>query len=345
MSFSRILVRAANWVGDAVMSLPALRAIRARFPQAEISVLARPWVADLYARERFADRVIAYTAGPGAGDWAGRWKAARELRRLRFEAAILLPNSFDAALVAWLAGIRRRIGYNHDGRWWLLTDPVPRPRPGEIPVHESFYYLELLRRAGLLDNLPAAPEVRLDAREDAAAAGERRFEAAGLARGVIGVSPGAAFGGAKRWFPERFAAAAARVARTTGDCVAIFGSAAEHELCATVARSVEAAGVPVRNFAGETSLGEFIELAAACRVFLTNDSGAMHIASALGVPTVAVFGATDHRATGPAGAWSRVVCEPVDCAPCKLRECPIDHRCMERVSSERVAETALELLK
>jgi heptosyltransferase-2 len=124
--------------------------------------------------------------------------------------------------------------------------------------------------------------------------------------------------------------------------VAIFGSKEERELCESVTSAVT---VPVRNFAGETSLSEFIELAAACCVYLTNDSGAMHIASALGVPTVAVFGATDDTTTGPTGAWSRVVREPVECSPCLKRECPIDHRCMTRVDSSRVAQTALELLK
>jgi heptosyltransferase-2 len=159
---------------------------------------------------------------------------------------------------------------------------------------------------------------------------------------VIGVSPGAAYGSAKRWLPERFAETANRVARETGSAVAIFGSKDERGLCDIIASAIS---VPVRNFAGETTLGEFIELAAACRVYLTNDSGAMHIASALGVPTIAVFGATNHLTTGPTGALARVIREPVECSPCLKRECPIDHRCMTRVETARVADAALELLK
>ena len=159
---------------------------------------------------------------------------------------------------------------------------------------------------------------------------------------VIGVSPGAAFGSAKRWLPERFAEAADRVAAELGASVAIFGSKDERELCAAVASMLRA---PAKNFAGETSLADFIDMAAACRVYLTNDSGAMHIASALGVPTVAVFGATDDVATGPTGPLSRVVREPVECSPCLKRECPIDHRCMTRVDAARVAQVALDLLK
>jgi heptosyltransferase-2 len=258
--------------------------------------------------------------------------------------AVLLQNAFDAALIAWMARIPRRIGYDRDGRGMLLTDAVPVPRPGEIPPHESHYYLAILERAGILDAPPEVEAIRLDGRDAARATGRERFTAAGFGESVIGVSPGAAFGSAKRWLPERFADAARRLAAELASGVAVFGSAGERPLCEQVAREIAGSGVEVHNFAGETSLGEFIELAAACRLFLTNDSGAMHVTSALGVPTVAIFGATDHIATGPTGPLARVVREPVDCAPCKLRECPTDHRCMERVSAEQVIQTALELL-
>ena len=342
MSYSKILVRATNWVGDAVMSLPALRAIRERFPRAEITVVARPWVADLYARERFCDRLIPYTAGRGAADLGGKWRTARQLRRERFDCAILLQNAFDAALVSWLARIPVRIGYDRDGRGLLLTNAVAVPRRGDIPPHERYYYLELLRRAGLLNSLPQADVIHLDCADAAAEEGREALEPL-LGDAVVGVSPGAAYGTAKRWLPERFAEAAASVARQLGAGVAVFGSAGERELAAEVAGAVSARGLRAHNFAGATSLREFIDMAAACRVFLTNDSGAMHVASALGVPTVAVFGATDDVATGPSSPLARVVREPVDCSPCLLRECPIDHRCMTRVTAEQVSGVALEL--
>ena len=154
---------------------------------------------------------------------------------------------------------------------------------------------------------------------------------------MVGVSPGAAYGGAKRWLADRFAHAALRVAREHGAAVAIFGSAGERAICDTVHQIVAGAGCQSVNFAGAITLDRFIEIAAACRLFLTNDSGPMHIASALGVPTVAIFGATDDTATGPTGKWSRVVRHPVECSPCLLRECPIDHRCMTRVEASDVA--------
>ena len=332
---TKILIRATNWVGDAVMSLPAIRAVREAFPGAHVKVLARASVADLYAREGAIDGVMLY-----AGD---RRQAAAELRRESFDCAILLPNSFDAALAAWMARIPRRIGYKRDGRGWLLTEEIPPPEPGEIPRHERFYYLELLRRAGIIHEYPPCADIRLDGCEAARAAGLDALRAAGLSPPVVGVSPGAAYGDAKRWLPERFAETAVLVARGHGASAALFGAAAERGLCELVAGAIRADGITVRNFAGETTLRQFIDLAAACRLFLTNDSGAMHIASALGVPTVTVFGATDDTTTGPTGACARIVREQVECSPCLLRACPIDHRCMTRVTTQRVAAVALEL--
>ena len=339
-SMSRLAVRATNWLGDAVMSLPAIRAIRATFPHAQIAVIARPWVADLYARETSIDRVIRYEAK----SLSERRAFARGLREERFDGAILLQNAFDAALMAWTAGIPERIGYNRDGRRWLLTRPIAVPEPGEIPRHERFYYLELLRRAGLMERFPEADAIRLEGIDAAREAGATHLRSLGIAEPAIGISPGAAYGNAKRWLPERFVETATSL-REAGASFLVFGSAGERDLCELVARQIGAAGLAARNLAGETTLREFIDLAARCRLFLTNDSGAMHVASAVGVPTVAVFGATDDTATGPTGALARVVREHAECSPCLLRECPIDHRCMTNVTAQRVAGVALELLK
>jgi len=345
IAFRKILIRATNWVGDAVMSLPAIRAVHARFPQAEIVVLARPWVADLYARETAVHRVIPYSAAPGFHELGAKVRLAGVLRRENFDCAILLQNAFEAAAITWLAGIPRRIGYDRDGRGPLLTDAITVPGSGNVPLHERFYYLELLRRAGLIEELPESSDISLEGADAARSQGVLRFKHLNVAGPVVGVSPGAAYGTAKQWLPERFAEAALKVARDQAASIVVFGSRGERDLCETVVQAVREGGADARNLAGETSLAEFIELAAACRVFLTNDSGAMHIASALGVTTVAVFGATDDTTTGPTGASARIVREPVECSPCLLRECPIDHRCMTRVSSARVAGVALELLR
>lgn len=318
------------------MSLPAIRCVREIFPRAHLAVVARPWVADLYAREKAIDRVIVYTAQKG---FHAKRNFACELRAERFECAILLQNAFDAALMVWMAEIPVRIGYRRDARGILLTHAIPVPEPGDIPRHERFYYLELLRRAGLIEQLPPTPEIRLDGVDAARESGFRHLAALGFHTPTIGISPGAAYGNAKRWLPERFAESAARLSRSA----LVFGSAAERPLCQQVTADLQTAGVEVRNLAGETSLREFIELAAACRLFLTNDSGAMHVASALGVPTVAVFGATDDTTTGPIGPLARVVRAHAECSPCLLRECPIDHRCMTRVTTDTVTVAALQL--
>lgn len=171
----KLLVRATNWVGDAVMSLPALAAVRTRFPGARIAVLARPWVADLYRHEPFADEIIPYQPGGGWRGWKARRAAAADLRARGFDCALLLQNAFDAALIAWLARIPRRIGYARDGRGVLLTDAVARPRRGAVPPHESYYYLELLRRVGWLDELPGRALIRLEGRFRAREAGLARW--------------------------------------------------------------------------------------------------------------------------------------------------------------------------
>lgn len=327
------------------MSLPALAAVRARFPGAHIAVLARPWVAGLYRHEPFADEIIPYQPGTGVASLAHRFRAARDLRPRRFDCALLLQNAFDAAFISWLARIPRRIGYARDARSLLLTDAIPRPQPGAIPPHESFYYLHLLREIGWLDSLPSEALIRLEGRFRARTAGAALWSQDGWSGPIIGVSPGAAYGNAKRWLPERFAEAAASIARARHARVALFGSASEHPVAESIREDLARRGIEARNLAGATSLEEFIQRAAACTLFLTNDSGAMHIASALDIPTVTVFGATNHITTGPTGPLARIVRHPVDCSPCMLRECPIDHRCMTAVSAAEVAETALELLQ
>ena len=176
-SMSRVVVRATNWLGDAVMSLPAIRAIRGVFPDAHLAVVARPWVADLYARERCIDQIVPYPAKT----FAEKREFARRLRSARYDAAILLPNSFDSALTMWMAGIPERIGYKRDARGMLLTRAIPVPEPGDIPRHERFYYLELLRRAGMLERFPNTEPIELDGIAAAREAGASKLAALGIA--------------------------------------------------------------------------------------------------------------------------------------------------------------------
>ncbi len=341
----KILVRTPNWLGDAVMALPALRTLRNRLPNADITLLARAWVADLYRRESCADRVIVYPGVGGPRGWRERLKLARQLQRDRCDWALVFPNSWESALLPWAARIPRRTGYERRGRGYLLTDRIAPPQRGEVPQHESFYYLELLRRSGVIERLPEPSPILLSGIQQARSRGAGLFESLGLEGPVIGLSPGAQNSRAKQWPAGRFVQAAASLAGQLGAAVAVFGSAAERPLGRHVAAELRRHGCHAINLAGETTLEDFIALAAACRVFLSNDSGAMHLASALGVPTVAVFGPTEWFATAPAGPRSVIVREPVECSPCMLRDCPTDHRCMLRIPAERVAKAALDLIE
>lgn len=325
MTPDRIVVRAPNWVGDAVLSLAALRDLRRNFPQARLEVHARPWVAPLY--EAVAE-VDAIRTSQG-------FQADRRLLRGQFDAAVLLPNSFASAAAAYAAGIPERWGYATDGRGPLLTRKarVPAQVRGRSQV---YYYRAMLAGIGL--TVSASPDVRLGAPE---AWTERAAELLGAPGPWIGLNPGAFFGSAKRWVPARYAAAGERLARETGAKIAIVGGALERPLGDAIASAMK---VPARVLCGETTLGELLGVLSRLRLLLTNDSGPMHVAAALGVPVVAVFGPTDWRETGPVGSRQRLVREPVHCSPCLLRECPIDHRCMRRVGVERVVGEARALL-
>lgn len=338
----RILVRTTNWLGDAVMSISALREIRRVYPDSEITLLTRSWLADLYAREDFCDVILPYEKDGRHSGVVGRWKLWKELERGQYDQAILLQNAFEAALMSWLSRIPRRIGYARDGRGLLLTDPIPVPTVSEIPAHESFYYLELLRRSGLIDKFPTRISSQLSDTATLRMNGQAEWRLRNInEERWIGVSPGAAFGGAKRWLPERFAESASQLSSELDAGIAIFGSSSEVVLAGRVAALV---GPRARNLAGKTTLAEYINLAATCSVYLTNDSGSMHVAAALGIPTVAVFGATNDATTGPMSESARVVRHDVDCSPCLLRECPIDHPCMKGVKGDVVVQQALELL-
>jgi heptosyltransferase-2 len=325
VTVERLLVRAPNWLGDAVLSLAAVRDLRRRnFPQARIEVLARPWVADLYRAVPEIDAVR-----PSLGT-----RADAAALRGAFDTAVLLPNSFASALTVFLAGIPERWGYARDGRSLLLTRHAAL-RQGTRGRSELYYYRAMLAGLDLL--VSATPDCTLACPGDWRG---RAGETLGPGRWV-GLNPGAFYGSAKRWLPERYAAVADRLARTRGVQIAILGGAAERPLAQAIAGQMQA---PARILAGETTLPELVGVLSRLELLVTNDSGPMHVASALGVPVLALFGPTDWRETAPVGAASRVLREPVPCAPCKLRECPIDHRCMLGVSVERVAGAAEGML-
>ncbi len=339
----RLLVRATNWVGDAILSIPALAALRAHWPEAEISVLARPWVADLYRDQGLVDRLIAFDNRGRHRGPLGIERLARELRAEHFDSAVLFQNAFEAAWIAWRAGIPERIGYARDARGHLLTKSIPVPLPGEIPAHESNYYLELLRRADWLDALPEAAPVRIRVAASTLDRAEKFLRDAGCPpEGLrMAFGAGAAYGSAKCWPANRYAELARLLISEYGARVLLFGAASE----AAVAAEVEqGAGPGVINLIGRSAIGDLPALLACCRLFIGNDSGAMHVAAAVGLPVVGVFGPTDPDGTRPLTPQLSIVQRKVACSPCFLRHCPIDHRCMKSVELQMVLDAVREWL-
>jgi len=345
-SIQRVLVRAPNWIGDAVMCEPALRGLRSLFPQAELTLLAKSSIAELFIAYPGLDRVLVYDDKGMHAGLSGKWSLAGTVRRYRFDLAVLFQNAFEAAFLTWLAGVPRRYGYATDGRTFFLTDPIAVP-DRTVPTHQAGYYWNVLKPLGIAGE-PPAPTLVVTADEERVL--ETRLASAGIGSSdiVIGINPGSTYGSAKRWLPDRFAEVAQRLAgRLRQDegrhvAVVILGAAGEESLGKDIAARVEARSVVL---SGATTIRELMAATKRCRLLLTNDTGPMHIAAACGVPVVAVFGPTDWRTTAPYGQEQSVVREPVDCAPCLLRECPIDHRCMTRVSVDRVYDTAVTQLR
>ena len=343
LSPEKILVRATNWVGDGVMSLPALEALRERFPNSEIVLVVKPWVADLYLHHPAVNRSIVYDAAGAHYGLRGFSKLVEQIRAEHFDMAVVFQNAFQAAWMAWRSRIPVRIGYGREGRGILLTDSVPVPSPA-LYGHQSNYYLQLLFRAGLVERVAPLDSIRLDVENSEKAWAAKQLKSLGLGgpRFLVGLTPGAAFGPAKRWLLDRYAKLADRLIGALNADVLIFGSPAEKPLAEEIAHGMSHTPVIM---AGETTLRQLMALLVQCRLVITNDSGPMHLAAALGLPVVAIFGSTDERATGPVSPLARVVRHAVACSPCGLRECPVDFRCMKGVTVDEVHRTALGLVK
>jgi len=321
-----LIVRAPNWLGDAVMALPAIAAVRAAHRDATLIVAARPSIAPLFEE-----------ATSAAQDEILRVDKARETAQLcgaHADAVLLLPNSFGSAWVARRAGIAERWGFAGAGRSALLTRVAARPR-GRF--HQVEYYLALVRGLGY-DAVSDVPRVEPSAGSRARA--ETLLEQAGVSAGerLIAFAPGAAYGRAKRWPPDRVAQVAAAVV-AHGYVPVLLGAVADRETGRAIESSLPP-GTRIVNLIGRTTLPHLVGVLARSAACVSNDSGAMHVAAALGVPLTAIFGPTDERVTSPAGPGRRdVLLQDVFCRPCMLRECPIDHRCMKRITAESVTRS------
>jgi len=361
----RVLVRGVNWLGDAVMTTPALQRLRERFPGATITLLTPEKLRDLWTAHPAVDELITFRPQDGVLTIAAR------LRREAFHLALVLPNSPRSALEPWLARIPWRVGYARSWRKFFLTDPLPaRPKavamrkrtPREIralidpdalrrhrvPIpfnaHQVHEYLHLVDQLGGSPKL-LAPELVVLPPELVAV--RQKFALPEHAGPLVGLNPGAEYGPAKRWPVDRFIAAALAVQARYPVNWVLFGGPNDVATAGQIETALRAAKAAVFNLAGRTTLRELMAALKLCRVLLTNDTGPMHVAAALGTPVVVPFGSTAPELTGPglpADPRHRLIRSNVPCAPCFLRECPIDLRCLHGIPVGQVAEYVLELL-
>ncbi len=328
METMKVLVRVPNWIGDAVLALPALESLRYNLPDASLTIVAKSWVQDLFIHNSLSAEVFPL---PDPDDVKTIWTTAQVLKASRFDAGLLLTNSFSSAFLFYLARIPERWGYSTDGRIMLLTKSVV-PRASDSPRHQVYYYLDLIRELGFETlepqlKMPLPPEVLSSARS--------RLKALGVdqEKPIVIISPGASYGPAKRWPASRFAHLASLLQEKKGAEILIIGAKEEMDIATSISLSM-----PRRPtiLTGATSLAELVGLISLATLFISNDTGPMHIANALGVPVVAIFGPTDPAVTGPFQKPSVCLKKEVPCWPCSYRACPYDHRCMTGISAEEV---------
>jgi heptosyltransferase-2 len=317
-----LVVRSPNWLGDAIMALPAVRNLKTMLGGERLAVAASAKLAALWEACPFVDQVVALEHPRRVG------AVARQLREGSYATTVLLPNSLRSALEAWRAGIPARFGYARGGRGMLLSRTIPVPRRDPARLHQKFYYIDLGAALGAPTDA-TLPELR----------SPTGAPLADVPREVA-LCPGAEYGPAKRWPLENFAALGQEFL-TRGYPLVILGAPNDAALAAQLAEKLPGA----RNLAGQTTLAEFMTVLVGCRLVVSNDSGAMHLASALGVPTAAIFGSTEPALTGPLGPRTTVLRHHVPCSPCFLRECPIDFGCMHGITPAMVLAAAAQLME
>jgi heptosyltransferase II len=329
----RLLVRSPNWVGDAVMSLPVLAGLKRLFPLGRITVLAAPRVAPLFAGQPGVTGIITYPSDQG------KWQVLWELRR-RFDVALALPNSMESALGLWLVGVPSRVGYTTDARRLFLKEAVSNY--GELAgLHTVFYFLGLLKALGGVATF-TPPTLYLETEEEVMGA-QILAEANLPGRGPwVGLSPGAAYGPAKRWDPVRFAALGRELQREFGARLVLLGGDDERPVAELVKEQLQG---PVADLVGRTSLRQALGVLSQLDLLVTNDSGLMHAAAALSIPLVALFGSTDPMATGPFTSRATVIRHPLPCSPCFNRTCEAGYACLEAISVDEVIAAARAWLK
>lgn len=338
----RVVVRAPNWVGDAVMSVPALRELRQILPDARITLVARPGTADIFIDANFIDDVLIYKR-KGIASVRGQ---VRQWSHRQFDLAILLQNAFEAALIAWLARVPIRIGYNTERRGFLLTNPVPLP-VWKDERHESLYYSNIISVLAHILDTPS-PAGTIAAHLDIHVSADRKQNARALLQEhglriggpLVLLCPGSVNSRAKRWPAERYAALGDRFLES-GANVVLIGSPGELEVSQEVCKRAQLQPVVLT---GKTTVAEVTALISLADMLISNDTGPAHIGAALHTPTLVIFGPTNPLTTYPMSQNAEIIRSPPDCAPCMLRDCPIDHRCMTVITPDEMFERAFALM-
>ncbi len=345
---NNILVRVPNWIGDAVMCLPALMDIREYFAKANITILARPTIAEMLREQCGINDVLVFENQTSHRGLFGLLKLSHRIRERTFDLAVLFQNAFEAAVLTSISSIPKRIGYATDGRGWLLSQSVPRPSKGSF--HQTHYYQQLVQALTKKPGINRSPTLVVSENDQKAC--EATFPEVCVPPDVllIGINPGSIYGSAKRWLPERFAEVGDRVVAhilqeypeySSVRCL-LMGGKGEEALGREIADQMSSQPIVL---SGKTSIRELMCILRRCNLLITNDTGPMHLAQALGVPVVAIFGSTDPEATCPSGGEQTLVCTKVRCAPCLLRACPIDHRCMTGVSTDQVMSAVMKQIE
>ena len=325
------------------MTSPAIRSIRQNFPDAEITLLALPWVADVFQASPYVDRIFLYRKNDRHGGLTGKFRLAFDLKPEKFDGVILLQNAFEAAFITLMAGIPARGGYTTDGRGMLLTQGI-KLNPEIKQQHQVNYYQEMLRGLGLT---PGSNDLEITVPDESLQWAKALLldKAAGDKKTIIGLNPGAAYGPAKRWPAEKFAALAGQLCRDNTTLMLIFGTDADREAAEQISRPIENKE-NILDMTGKTSLSQAMGLIRLCDAFVTNDSGLMHVSAALKTPTVAVFGSTNHVTTGPYSDNASIVRTELDCSPCLKTHCPQKHfKCMENIDVKDVLQALQNQMK
>jgi heptosyltransferase-2 len=335
MSAERILIVAPSWVGDAILSEPLIALVREPYEEPAIDVLAAPWCAPVFARMRGVRRIVESPLAHGRFDLAARRALARELRESRYTRALVLPNSWKSALVPWLARIPRRTGYVGEFRYGLLNDARRLDRKARPRLVDRFAALAANPRT--LVPMPPAPVLVPDETNRNAAARALHLK---VDRPVAILCPGAEYGPAKRWPPTHFADLAARLL-AHGMQVWLVGSPNDKLAASSVLQAAGEPGRAIRDLTGRTDLGTAIDLLSYANVVVSNDSGLMHAAAAVGVPVVALFGSSSPTYTPPLSPVAQIAKIDIACSPCFKRECPLGHfKCMRELKPDAVYNLA-----